>query len=114
MVDLNVYLTSAPGGSVNLTGWVLTEARAISIDGTAIVGTGLLNGQARAFVLRGVPALNPPCAPDFDGSGALGINDIFSFIGAWFYGDARADFNHVNGLTVQDIFDFLGAWFTGC
>ncbi len=114
MVDLNVYLASEAGGSVNLTGWVLTEARAISTDGTAIVGTGVVGGQTRAFVVRGIPPLNPPCRADFDGSGVLSINDIFSFIGKWFSGDASADFNHANGITIQDIFDFLAAWFAGC
>ncbi len=55
-----------------------------------------------------------PCAVDFNGSGAISVQDIFDFLNAWFAGAASADFNHVNGLTVQDIFDFLNAWFVGC
>jgi hypothetical protein len=53
------------------------------------------------------------CPADFDCSGDLTVQDIFAFLGAWFGGDAAADFNG-NGLSVQDIFDFLGAWFAGC
>lgn len=114
MVDLNVYLASAAGGSLDLTGWVLTEARAISFDLTAIVGTGLHEGQEHAFVVRGIPPLNPPCRADFDGQTGLSVNDIFSFINAWFNQDPRADFNGSGGISAQDIFDFLGAWFAGC
>lgn len=114
MVDLNVYLASPAAGSVDLSGWVLTEARAISFDLTAIVGSGLHDGHERAFVIRGIPPLNPPCRADFDSQTGLSVNDIFSFINAWFNQDSRADFNGTDGLSVQDIFDFLGAWFAGC
>ncbi len=56
----------------------------------------------------------PGCAADFNGDGALSVQDIFDFLGAWFAGTPSADFNGVGGLSVQDIFDFLGAWFAGC
>lgn len=51
-VDLNLYL---PSIGVNLTGWVLREARGVSADGSVIVGTGTLNGQERGFYLYNVP-----------------------------------------------------------
>jgi len=54
------------------------------------------------------------CAPDFNCSGTLTVQDIFDFLNARFAGTAAADFNGVNGLGVQDIFDFLNAWFAGC
>ncbi len=56
----------------------------------------------------------PTCPADFDGSGALTVNDIFSFISAWFAGDARSDFNHAGGINTADVFDYLSAWFSGC
>ena len=54
------------------------------------------------------------CAADFDNSGALGVQDIFDYLNAWFAGAPGADFNRVDGITTQDIFDFLNAWFVGC
>ncbi len=114
MFDLNVHLASAAGGSQDLSGWLLSEARAVSFDNSAIVGTGVHNGQVRAFVVRGIPPLEPPCRADFDGQSGLSVSDIFSYIGAWFNQDPRADFNGTGGINPQDIFDFLAAWFAGC
>jgi hypothetical protein len=54
------------------------------------------------------------CLADFNTDNALGVQDIFDFLAAWFSGDPRADFNSSGGLGVQDIFDFLAAWFAGC
>ena len=52
MVDLNTYL---PTLGLNLTGWTLSQALAISSDATAIAGHGIFNGQTRAWVVRGLP-----------------------------------------------------------
>lgn len=57
LMRLSDYLTSE---GVDLTGWALDYAVAISDDGTAIVGHGLYNGQQRAFVVRN---LRPVCGP---------------------------------------------------
>jgi len=54
------------------------------------------------------------CDGDFNGSGAVSVQDLFDFLSAWFAGDPRADVNGSGTVTVQDIFDFLGAWFRGC
>jgi hypothetical protein len=54
------------------------------------------------------------CPADFDCNGQVMIQDIFSFLNAWFAGDPRSDFNATPGLSVQDIFDYLNAWFAGC
>ena len=61
------------------------------------------------------------CAGDFDCSGGPGggqagvtVQDIFSFLSAWFANDPRANFNGVNGIEVGDIFAFLSAWFARC
>ncbi len=54
------------------------------------------------------------CPSDYNGSGAVNVQDIFDFLNGWFSGDVRADFNGSGSITVQDIFDFLATWFTGC
>jgi probable HAF family extracellular repeat protein len=48
MVDLNTYL---PSLGVDLAGWVLTDARGLSFDGSVIVGNGYLHDQARAWLV---------------------------------------------------------------
>ena len=53
------------------------------------------------------------CPADYNGDGALHVQDIFDFLAGWFAGDPRADFKGVGGAGVQDIFDFLAAWFAG-
>jgi len=84
-------------------------------------GDGVQNGVcAFSFTISGTP----PCAADFNGSGAASVQDIFDFLAAWFSqctatGPApcqfgSADFNHSGTVTVQDLFDFLAAWFAGC
>lgn len=52
------------------------------------------------------------CPCDWDQSGTVSIQDLFSFLTAWFGG--TADFNSDNVTTVQDIFDFLTCWFNSC
>src|SRR5262245_7318096 len=49
MVDLNMYL---PTLHLNLTGWTLTSANAVSADGLTIVGTGTHNGRTEGWVAR--------------------------------------------------------------
>lgn len=47
-VDLNVYL---PTLGIDLSGWHLADANAISADGTVIVGVGVHNGVDEAFLV---------------------------------------------------------------
>ncbi len=54
------------------------------------------------------------CPADYNGDGALTVQDIFDFLAGWFSGNPAADFNGAGGLGVSDIFDFLAAWFAGC
>jgi hypothetical protein len=42
------------------------------------------------------------------------VQDVFSFLAAYFSQDPAADFNDSGDITVQDIFEFLAAYFTGC
>ncbi len=55
-----------------------------------------------------------PCAADSDGSGDVGVPDIFVFLGWWFASDPRADIDGTAGIAVPDIFAFLALWFAGC
>jgi len=69
---------------------------------------------------------HPCCAADFDQNGQISIQDVFSFLGAWFNGSQLAHItaDSGNGLPgppspppppgVQDIFEFIAAWFIGC
>jgi hypothetical protein len=80
------------------------------------------NGGAKALFLNALASVVPPrpiqfafsCCPvaDFNGSGALEVQDLFDFLNAWLAGDPRADFNG-GGLSSQDIFDFVDAWIAG-
>jgi hypothetical protein len=67
------------------------------------IGPGVLN-------ISFVPSA---CAPDFNNTNTLEVQDIFDFLNAWFAGSSAADFDG-NGLAVSDIFAFLNAWFAGC
>lgn len=54
------------------------------------------------------------CPADFDCSGAIGIDDIFALLAAYFTDDSRADLDGSGVATIQDVFDFLAAYFAGC
>jgi hypothetical protein len=58
--------------------------------------------------------LPPQCIADFNGSGAVTVQDIFDFLAAYFSNNPAADVNDSGSVTVQDIFDFLAAYFAGC
>jgi probable HAF family extracellular repeat protein len=126
MVDLNTYL---PTLGLNLTGWTLSQAIAISADGTAITGHGLLNGQTRAWVVRGLPGTGvSPCAADLGMQGGLpgadsqlDNNDFIAFINYYFASDAHADLGvqgggpgHDGVLDNNDFIAFIGLFFSGC
>lgn len=57
---------------------------------------------------------NSYCRGDFNADGAVGVDDIFAFLSAWFAGNWLADFNESGASDVPDIFDFLAAWFAPC
>lgn len=56
----------------------------------------------------------PACAGDFDHSGAVGVEDLFAYLIAWFGHDAAAEADGTPGITLQDLFDFLTDWFSPC
>ena len=84
IVDLNTYL---PLQGVDTSGWQLTYARAISADGRSISGEGVHNGLNRGWLVTGLgTGTTPGCSADFNGSGALTVQDIFDFLAAYFAG----------------------------
>lgn len=70
--------------------------------------------SASQLTLRGGFLFPLTCPADFNGSGAVSVQDIFDFLAAYFTPDTRADFNASGAISVQDIFDFLAAYFAGC
>lgn len=54
-----------------------------------------------------------PCPADYDGSGTVGIPDIFAFLADWFAG-APAAYGFGGTPGAPAIFAFLAAWFAGC
>lgn len=59
-------------------------------------------------------ALAQGCPADFDRSGEVAIQDLLTFVNAWFAMEARADFHASGEIDITDIFDYLNAWFAGC
>lgn len=70
MWALNDYL---PLIGVDLNGWTFGSARAISADGSTIVGSGRFNGENVAFVVSGLSIPSPAAVPSlaFIGAGLL-------------------------------------------
>lgn len=76
-------------------------------------------GEARSPVAQvtffcGSMGCPPRCFADYDGSQTTTVNDLFSYLAAWFAGSARADSNGNGTVAVDDIFNFLSLWFQGC
>jgi hypothetical protein len=90
-----------------------------TIDGRITVGTGAMwsyfDLNSDGFIdAADIALLNPLCAADFDGNGAVAVPDIFAFLSAWFAQDPSADIDGQGGIAVPDIFAFLSLWFAGC
>jgi probable HAF family extracellular repeat protein len=60
----------------DLPGWVLKEARGVSVHGKVIVGTGTHNGADEAWLAR----LEPVCAADLNGDGAVNVTDTLTLL----------------------------------
>ena len=70
MLALRAHVASLGG---NVTGWTFEEADGISTDGTSVSGSGTFNGQARAFLIKGLPCLDPTSSWFPDTAPPLGI-----------------------------------------
>ena len=93
MLDLNAYLAGL-GVDPSPTGWTLTEATGVSADGLTIVGNGLHNGIAEAWIVT------LPADSDLDG-----IPDVWEQNGVPYtdsHGTARLYILDANGDGVSD------------
>jgi len=61
------------------------------------------------------------CSGDFDDSGDVSIQDLFTFLSIWFVESAQpcawgltSDVNGDGCASIQDLFDFIGSYFAGC
>lgn len=106
VVDLNNYF---PFIGIDLTGWTLTDAHAVSADGFTIAGTGL-----RANASEGWVATLVKCPADFNSDNVVNSQDYFDFLTAYFAQAPIADFNNDMVINSQDFFDFVSAFFIGC
>jgi probable HAF family extracellular repeat protein len=86
-------------------GWFVVAARAIN-DSDAIAAWGVT-----ATTNEPRPLLITPCHGDFNRDGAVGVQDIFDFLEAYFTSNPRADYDHDGAVGVGDIFSFLETWF---
>lgn len=83
-----------------------------------IAGAGVNVGrQGYGLVITGSVAEAssvPSCAADFDRSGCLSANDIFTFLSAYFAGQPGTDIDGNGTPQPADIFAFLNLFFGGC
>ncbi len=118
MQDLHDVLESK---GVDLDGWQLTSVGNLSSDGTSLVGTGVIGGQTRAWLVTG---LSLGCVGDYNGFGDAG--DILDFLD--FFQDfgtcdqqpapcgslGNPDVNGDTSIDILDFLDFLDAFGQGC
>ena len=112
MVDLQSYLTAL---GIDLTGWNLEIAQAISADGTAIAGSGTFNGAQRAFVVSDFVLAPPidPCPGDITGGGFVDATDLSILLALWGStggGEFDADVNNDGIVEGADLSIVLGGW----
>jgi hypothetical protein len=76
-----------------------------------LLGLSIASSSDATLVATGTKQAAPACPCDWDGSGAIGVPDIFAFLASWFGQEPAADFDGVGGIAVPDIFAFLACWF---
>ena len=104
----------AQGG--NATGWEFNSVRGVSADGTAVCGTGRINGLRRAYLIRGLElgaSTCPPCAADYDGNGGVDGGDLAAFFTDFEAGAACADVDGNGGVDGGDLGAFFAAFEAG-
>jgi len=100
-------LDSASTSFVVPTGVLLAGAR-YHWSVTAQNFSGYAYSEIREFQVAGT------CTADFNGDGAVSVQDLFDFLAAFFEPLPSADVNGNGQVTVDDLFFFLQAWFGGC
>jgi probable HAF family extracellular repeat protein len=109
MVGLLDYLDDA---GVDLTGWSELVATDISYDGTSMTGTGIISGNARAWVIQGLPLVC--CPADYNCDGFPDIFDYNEFDADYENGSFRADVNNDGFVDFFDFDTFVGWYEAGC
>jgi lysophospholipase L1-like esterase len=89
----------------------LSESEMLSIGGLTYGGSDTL---AQTLMPMRLYVQNFACPADFNVDRAVGVQDVFDFLAAYFYSDVRADMDASGAVTVEDIFSYLAAYFTGC
>lgn len=88
------------------------------LDGIDIIGNAAANppvspcsgcDQNSNYILDWCETSGTTCACDWNGTGAVTVQDLFDFLACYFAGDG--DINNSGATTVQDIFDFLNCYF---
>jgi uncharacterized membrane protein len=93
---------------VDLTGWTLLNATAMSDDGSVIVGYAINPTQGRqAFAVR-------LCRADFDRNGQADFFDYLDFVSAFASEDPAADFDGNGQVDFFDYLDFAATFGAGC
>ncbi len=114
MRDLRSVLINDYG--LNLAGWELASAQAISADGRTIVGRGINPaGEFEGWVAR----LERRCRADWNEDGTVTSSDFVAFVDDFLCeGDAStcegADFNEDGVENSADFFDYIVAFFGVC
>ncbi len=112
-VDLNAHLSAL---GVDLSGWTLDVAYAISANGRTILGQGTHNGVQEAWIAT----LPGPCYANCDASTVapqLNVNDFQCFINKYASQDPAANCDGSTNppvLNVNDFQCFLNAYAAGC
>lgn len=89
-----------------MSGFDLSSLR--SIQTYATVRVDRVDGARADFTLR---ISSPITAADLNGDGAVEVADLMVFLGAWFAGDARADWSGDAVCSIEDIFAYLTDFF---
>jgi uncharacterized membrane protein len=108
MRDLKAVLQSQ---GVDLTGWRLNIAYAVSDDGRTIVGNASFGFHSEAFVAH--LAATCGCAADYDQNGGVDGSDVEAFFNDWSNGVGCADVNQDGGIDGSDVESFFRVWEAG-
>jgi uncharacterized membrane protein len=108
MQDIQALLVSR---GVNMAGWRLRIAYAVSADGRTVVGNAFSpTSSTQAFVAY----LGAPCRPDVNGDGTVNVADFLAFLQLYSAADNRADFDNNGSVNVADFLAFLALFAAGC
>lgn len=92
----------------------ITPSRAVRLRIVAsdLGSPGTIEAAVDDLEVRSYSCSTPACLADWDGSGGVGVQDIFEFLASFFADEADADGS--GSTTFDDLFVFLSRWFQGC